>query len=112
MKNNEILISTVRRLLDQSARNLDESLVRQLARTRHRVLDHASLSPQFDHYSGTALRLRAAALRHDWRFWLAVAALVIGGITAHSYWQQSLDDHTDIDIAILTDELPIDVYVD
>jgi hypothetical protein len=36
-------------------------------------------------------------------------ALMVGGAL---YWQQQAYDHDDVDIAILTDDLPIDVYLD
>ena len=41
---------------------------------------------------------------------MLLAASLFSGIT---YWQQAIDNDTgDVDIAILTDDLPIQYYVD
>lgn len=45
--------------------------------------------------------------------WAAALLLVIVAFSTAIYWQQTADhDTTDVDIAILTDELPIHIYLD
>jgi hypothetical protein len=63
----------------------------------HHGIIHNHESP----HSHKAFNLGMAAL---------LAALLLGGAL---YFQNSIDhDHSDIDIQILTDDLPVDMYVD
>ncbi len=44
--------------------------------------------------------------------YLAAAALLIACAAGVTYWQMTNDDDTDIDLSLLTDELPINAYLD
>ncbi len=44
--------------------------------------------------------------------YLAAAALLIATAAGITYWQMTSDDDTDIDLSLLTDELPINAYLD
>lgn len=104
-------VSKIKNLLNRSADTLDSKVLTELAATRHRVL------LQLDHIktdtSGLAtLRLHAVNMQHEFRFWLGIMIVVACCFAANQGWQHFNEDHTEVDIAILTDELPIDVYVD
>jgi hypothetical protein len=44
--------------------------------------------------------------------YLAAAALLIVSAVGITYWQMTSDDDTDIELSLLTDELPINAYLD
>jgi hypothetical protein len=114
MKKNEQQIAGIRNALDQSTQRLNYSVTERLARSRHVALRHAStkLQSNVGKAGHDTLHLKLSAIQHDFRFWISLAIIITCSLAAGSYWQQLNEDHSDIDIAILTDELPIDVYVD
>ena len=111
MNQHEQYIASLRKALDQSTNRLSYSVSERLASGRQQALSYATAHQTIaDHSKYHALRLR---VQHDVRFWLAAVAIVIAcSIAGQSYWQHLNEDHSEIDIAILTDDLPIDVFVD
>lgn len=109
-------IQEIGRLLNRSAALLDRGILNQLQSARRAALLHQQTEQQAPvlawlnehgliHHHSTpvhkAYNLGMATL---------LAAILLGGAL---YLQQSYEhDHSDIDIAILTDDLPVDMYVD
>lgn len=108
----------IRRVLDQGTDRLPDHVADRLASARQqalaRVLDTAepirltraaSLVPQ----SGTTISLR-------WQVGaLAVSAMVLAGVfllVDNMKEEQSIEDLAEVDSALLTDDLPLDAYVD
>jgi len=111
---NQRQLSTIKNALNRSTDGLNAHVLGKLATSRHQALSRSKQAHQFtaEHSGGTIMRLRAMTLHHEARLWIGIALIIIFSVAAHQYWEHSNDDHADIDFAILTDELPIDVYVD
>ncbi len=45
-------------------------------------------------------------------YWIAAALLAASIFGGFAFWQQTVDDDSDVDIAILTDDLPIQYFLD
>jgi len=110
-------INDVGQLLNNSTTQLDYGTLDKLHTARRTALqyqqtrqpapvlswlnEHGLIHHHHGHHSHKALNFGMAVL---------LVAVLIGGV---SYWQHSYEhDHSDIDIAILTDDLPVDMYVD
>lgn len=99
------------RLLDRSANRLDRPTLDGLEAARRHALRHQRTS--------MASRLSRDGLLHGhlqlsqrslgWILAAVVATLLLANMTCRYHTEH---DRGDIDIAILTDELPIDMYVD
>jgi len=112
----KLKISEVSQLLDRSAAQLDTATndklhaarrnALQFRQVKHRTpvmawLNEHGVLGGHDSRSHTALNFGLAAL----------LALTIAG--SWGYWQHSrTSDYSEVDLAILTDELPIHMYVD
>jgi len=96
----------IRQLLNRSAGQLDPSTLAGLRQAREQaLLRHAPVG------AGSQTRWHFGAWRPAAATWVATLLLAVclfGGITY--YWQQTRDS-SEIDLAILTDEMPVDVYV-
>ena len=102
-------------LLNRSAAQIDKDTSDRLLSARRMALRHQ----QTTHQAPVQAWLTEHGLIHhgtshghrtfNWAVAALLAAILLGG--AH-YWQQQSYDHSDIDIAILTDDLPVDMYVD
>lgn len=112
MDNKHLTTDSVRKILDHATDHLDKTTVARLHSARNRALAHQDArSAWLDRHGSLAL---AADSRHGIPFWalsiLLAAGLLLGTAT---YWQHATEhDHSDIDIAILTDDLPVDAYID
>lgn len=99
------------RLLDRSAERLDRSALDGLEAARHHALQHqrTSMSTRLgrDGLLHGHLQLSRRAL--SWILATVVATLLLANVTCRYHTEH---DRGDIDIAILTDEMPVDVYVD
>lgn len=110
MKNNHINHQQIAKLLTSSTEQLDEHIVASLREAR-------SIALQKQRAHEPAFSLSAAGHRahnlipHSPHQWVAAAillsAIIFGAV---GYWQDSQTPQDDIDI--LTDELPIEVFVD
>jgi len=106
----------VAQLLIKSTQQLDNATLSALANARQNALKRQSaqasvlaLTPTSGHFSvGWTNRL----IPHSATSWVAAGLLVAILIAGTSYWQhvqeQQIDD---TDVAILTSDLPIDVFV-
>ncbi len=112
MNNKHLTTDSIRKILDHATNQLDDNTVARLRSARNHALTHrGTRSAWLDRYGNLVL---AVCGRHGIPFWalsiLLAAGLLLG--TA-SYWQHATEhDHSDIDIAILTDDLPVDAYID
>lgn len=116
MDSRKLTQDSIRHLLNHSVNDMDESTIESLrtARTcaleRRRAQQHAPVLAWLNHHG---LWLGRSASHHrnlNWMFALLFAACLVSGII---YVQNGNEhDHSDIDIAILTDDLPVDAYVE
>ena len=111
-RNEKLNTESVRQLLNRSSARLDLRTLSRLRDVRTQVLarfDARSTAPVFvlagsGHTTGSH--------RNQYYFALAIhlAAFLYSGAT---YWQHAIEhEKSEVDIAILTDDLPIDAYVD
>lgn len=99
-------------LLNRATRQLDRSTLNELRTARHHALQNQRVaSPVWVSQNGLLhgqLRLSPRAL--NWIIVGVVASLLVINLT---YWERTYEhDHSDIDIAILTDDMPVDAFVD
>lgn len=106
----------IRQLLNRSAAQLDEPVLARLREARTQALgrhaaSHAHALAFLGH--GRHAHWNEMAQRHKPLLWLAGLLLVASILSGIAYWQQASDnDLSDEDIAILTDEMPIQAFVD
>jgi hypothetical protein len=112
MNNTDLDTDIIRRCLDQSLEQIDPRVLARLGAARAAALQR--------HASAQTHPLRAWLLQHllpsgpmahpaAWSAAVVLAVALLGG--GSYYWQQEYENTDDIDIAILTDELPLDSYV-
>ena len=116
MKNNKNLtLISVRKILNRSAHNLDrktaESLhnARNKALARHRALQHAPVQAWLTHHG-----ILTGSSSHSYPrpvYWVLAVLFALSLYSSINYLQHDRD-HTDVDIELLTDDLPVDAYVD
>lgn len=114
--NRKLHTHEIGQLLNHSAAQLDENTLDKLQSARRTALQHQLTARQAPalawlHQHGL-IHPHPAHHHKALNFGLAVllAIALLGGAL---YWQHSYEhDHSDIDIAILTDDLPVDMYVD
>ncbi len=114
MKNRKLTPDSIKYLLNRSASRIDRTTAeslrdsRILALERHRTLQHAPVQAWLTHH-GLWSGSPSSSHKH---VYLALAVLfslcLYSGIT----YIQHDRDHSDIDIELLTDDLPVDAYVD
>lgn len=106
----------IRQLLNCSLERIDQSTLANLRSARLRALSHyearSGTLPLFAWSHGHKI-WHLSAHRHRVYYWIGAilfAASLFGGI---AYWQQVRDDASiDEEISILTDDLPIQYFVD
>jgi len=106
---------TVRQMLNRSSAKLDYPAQEKLRGAREKALmryDARAAAPAFAWAGALGWADHGAHRSHY--FWASVVLLAALLFSGASYWQQmnEHDSSDEVDIAILTDELPIDVYVD
>jgi len=99
-------------LLNRAAHQLDRPILNDLRAARQHALQNQRVAaPIWVSQNGMLhgqLQLSQRAL--NWIIVAVVASLLVINLT---YWNRTYDrDHSDIDIAILTDDLPVDMFVD
>lgn len=101
----------VAQLLTQSSMQIDETTLSRLADARHNAL-----SRQRAHAPAAVLSAGGWAhhlVPHSASQWLATGALIVLFVFSAGYLQHTQDQQiSEIDVAILTDDLPINVFVD
>lgn len=100
------------RLLDRSANQLNRTTLNGLHLARQNALQHqrVSVSTWVSRNGMLHGHLQLSQRALNWIIAAVVASLLVINLT---YWDRmSEHDHSDIDVQILTDELPVDMYVD
>ena len=108
--NTKLTRREIGRLLDRSAAQLDRSALEGLQAARRHALQRqrASLSAWLSRDGMLHGHLHLPRRSLAWLMVAVVATLLLANL---SYCYHG-SGHGDIDIAILTDEMPVDVYVD
>lgn len=102
----------VKQLLNRSLSRLDQPTLAKLRDARMQALAHYDVRSAAPVFAWTG-NWHASRAHHKSYFWAAVVLLIALLFSVTAYWQQASDhDVSEVDIAILTDELPIEIYVD
>ena len=106
----------IRQLLNRSLAQLDQPTLSRLHSARMQALGRhnarSATLPLFA-WAGKHTIWHASEHRHSSYYWIGVLLLVISFFSGLAYWQQTMENDTSAeDIAILTDELPIQYFID
>jgi len=113
--NTKLNTREIGKLLNRSANQLDKETLDRLHSARRSALQ---LQHREQQAPVLAWLTEHGVIHHGstpyhrvYNFGMAVllVAILFGGAL---YWQQCSNDHSDIDIDILTDDLPVEMYVD
>lgn len=101
----------IAQLLTQGTMQLNEATLIALANARRNALQkQLAHSPV---YSLTTGRWTQSLIPHSAQQWMATALLAAMLVIGAGYWQHAQEQQiNDLDVAILTDDLPIEVFVD
>jgi hypothetical protein len=111
----------IKQILNRSAEQIKPSTLERLRKARTQALAHFdarsashALTPAFIKGAGQAAHSRHSSDSHPkhyyWAAAILLAAVIFSGV---SYWHHAPEhDTSEVDIAILTDDLPMHVYVD
>jgi len=107
----------IAKLLTQSTRQLDAATLSALFNARQNALKRQSVrSPVFaltPTSAHTSARWTDRLVPHSAQPWIAVALLAAILVAGTSFWQHAQEQQiSELDVAILTDDLPIEVFVD
>ena len=109
---NDITPEAIARLLTRATEQLDDDTIAALQRARNHALERQALSqPVFLLNTGHSIHWPIPHFSHQW---MAMAVLLIvmlaGGI---SYWHHAREhEMIHLDVAILTDDLPMEIFID
>jgi len=108
---NELDPGKIARLLTQGTRQMDTSTLSALADARQNALKRQSVrAPVVALSTG---RWTHNLIPHSAQQWLVTGLLVAIFVVAAGYWHHSQEQQiSELDVAILTDDLPIEVFVD
>jgi len=114
--NNKLNTESIKQLLNRSSTQLDQPTLARLQDARAQALarfDARSTAPAFA-WAGALTRSGHTAGSHRKQYYWAAAVLLAAFLFSGASYLQHLSDHdnSEEDIAILTDDLPLDVYVD
>lgn len=113
--NQEFHPQQIKHLLNRSLAQIDQPTLARLRDARAQALtryDAHSAAPAFA-LANMWGHHHAADFHHKSLHWIAIVLLVTLMFSCTAYWHHKTDhDVSDVDIAILTDDLPIEVYVD
>ncbi len=100
-------------LLNQATGQLDRSTLNGLHAARKKAIKNQRIAAESLWVSQNGLlhgRLQLSQRALNWIIVAVVASLLAINL---AYWERTYDrDHSDIDIAILTDDLPVDMFVE
>jgi hypothetical protein len=114
MKNKNLTQDSIKYLLNHSASQIDRTTAeslrnsRNLALERHRKLQHEPVQAWLTHH-GLWSGSTSSSHKH---VYFALAVLFSLCLYSGIAYMQHDRDHSDIDIELLTDDLPVDAYVD
>lgn len=104
----------IRQLLNRSAERIEPSVLSKLTEARSRALAAQKVAAIAPTLAGEKFVAYFRPQEDHRLLYLGMALILILTLfSSTSYWEQiSGPDDDELDIAILTDELPIEVYVD
>lgn len=108
----EIDPNRIAKLLTHAAEQLDNDTVAALRRARNMALErHTAAKPVFALSAGHHIHWPVPHTVHQWiAMAVLLVAIVAGGI---GYWHHAHEHEMNhLDIAILTDDMPMEVFVD
>ena len=114
MRKKNLTPDSIKQLLNQSVAQMDRATVkslrasRNLALERHRTLPHAPVQAWLTHH-GLWTGNPHSNIKPV--YWLLAALFVLCLYSGVTYLQHDRD-HSDVDIELLTDDLPVDAYVE
>ena len=115
MNENNISTDTIQQLLNRSSSEIGQPVLAHLRDARAQALaryDARSTAPAFA-WAGLLGSGHVTGPQRSNYYWVAAVLLAITLIGTAAYWKHVEDrDVSDVDIAILTDDLPIEMYVD
>lgn len=102
----------ITRLLNQSARQLDEHTLSVLQQARAKAMQRQAASAHTLKLAGVPLT--ELLVPHSMRQWIVTGLLALALVVGAGMWWQNLHHQQliDTDVELLTDELPIEVFVD
>jgi hypothetical protein len=106
----------IAQLLTKSTQHLNKATLSALANSRENALQRqGARAPAFSlasHSAHTSARWGGRLISHATQIWIATGLLAIVLLAGTSYWQHVQEQQNDdTDVAILTGDLPIDVFV-
>ncbi len=110
--NKNLRTHEIRHLLNRSANQLDRATLNELHAARQLALQHQRVSTSAWVSRNGMLhgQLQISQRALSWIIAAIVATLLVINLT---YWDHAFEhDHSDIDVQILTDDLPVEMYVD
>jgi hypothetical protein len=111
-----ISTDSIKQLLNQSVSQMDAKTIENLRDARNRALEGYRAQQKAPvlawlHHHG--ILVGSSSHNHKYLYFSAILLFTALLFSGSAYWQQASEhDHSDIDIAILTDDLPVDAYVD
>lgn len=112
----KLKIEDIQHLLNRSTSDLSTDTLDKLQRARRTALQHQQISqPNAVHawLSQHEVIGHHPSSQHRVLNWGLAALFAVVLVSGVSYWQHTTErDHSAIDIAILTDDLPVHMYVD
>lgn len=116
MNHKNLTTDSIKRLLNRSVAQMDEATIKNLraARTHalegYRAQQHAPVLAWLNHHG---LWIGRSSNGHKALYWTLVLLFAACLFSGADYWHRSNEhDHSEIDIAILADDLPVDAYVE
>jgi len=116
--NQKLNTESIRQLLDRSSVRLDQPTVVKLRDAREQALarfDARGTAPAFAPSFAWlgALTGSGHGSQRSHYYWAAAVLFAALLFSTTTYWHHVTEhDNSEVDIAILTDDLPIDIYVD
>ena len=106
----------IKQLLNRSLAQIDLTTLVRLHAARLQALNRyeaRSSTLTLFAWAGEHITWHSSVPRHNIHYWIGAMLLGFSLFSGIAYWQQAMDNDTsDVDIAILTDDLPIQYYVD
>ncbi|BBE51608.1 hypothetical protein OYT1_ch2083 [Ferriphaselus amnicola] len=113
--NNDFNIDSVKRLLNRSLTQLDQPTLVRLSEARQRALtahtEDIRIPVLAESRGNTASHSEHS--HHRLQQWGLILLLALGMFSCVTYWEQlSAPSDDEVDIAILIDDLPVEMYAD
>ena len=103
----------ITQLLTQSTRQLDTTILSALTSARQIALKRQSQSVRAPVFALATGRWTQRLMPHSAQQWIVTGLLAAVLIVGTNFWQHVQEQQiSELDVAILTDELPIEVFID